>query len=705
MSRKKSVNKTITKPENIVDEIAEATEDYAEVGSNDASDKGNKKKRRRNSKKGGSFFKRHKKLIILIIALIVIAAVLIFFWLRSRAASGGNNSGIPDSTLLTKMDLELTVTATGTLQSVTTGSVTSSLSYKIVKLNVKEGDEVSAGDLLCVLDSSELDEKIESLNKDITKAQSSDYKERTRLKEKIQEAKDIQASDYERNNKEVETTGADLNSAKSELNTINTKSDTAKKAILERLKTITFSAYPDVAADDTLLSQILSIDTAQRLNDEGKFNNYNTQYSINMLDKVKQDAALSWLLSDYDAAQKEVNSATEKVSQAQSAYDKAVQTRDSTYESDGRNITSAQQSYDDAVAKDSAESLKTQLEEYEKQLEDLEIYAPQGGTITSMTAKLGETPGGGSTGGTTGASALFTIEDLDRLEIPVSVAEYDSIGIVNGMEATVTSNAFEDEQWDAKVTSVSPTATDGNFTVIVEITSDLGGLKAGMSTTVDIIKDSRQDVYAVPYDAVVTNAAGESVVYAITIGGASTANQSQSGDGTSENTTYAQGDMPQRGNSERTSYTSGDMPEGQSGGGATFVSGDGSEGPSFSSGDEGGATGGPTFSSGDMPEGATGGRGTFGGANAGTSGDSTQIAYTTQEIVVETGLETDYYIEISGDGLRDGLLIMNDPLGTSTSSGTSGNTETMMNFGGGGIRTNGGGGGGTVTFPSGGGPQ
>jgi multidrug efflux pump subunit AcrA (membrane-fusion protein) len=68
-------------------------------------------------------------------------------------------------------------------------------------------------------------------------------------------------------------------------------------------------------------------------------------------------------------------------------------------------------------------------------------------------------------------------------------------------------------------------------------------------------------------------------------------------------------------------------------------------------------------------------------ASAPTAGEAgTPPAAMGTEIEVETGMETDYYIEISGKGLEEGILIFADPEGKNVSTGSD-NPFVMMGGG------------------------
>ena len=213
---------------------------------------------------------------------------------------------------------------------------------------------------------------------------------------------------------------------------------------------------------------------------------------------------------------------------------------------------------------------------------------------------------------------MFMIEDTETLQIKANVAEYDIIKIEKGMNAHVKSNATGDEAYEGVVDYVAPKAldTNGNFEVCVLLTSGAGQLKPGMTATVEIVTASKKDVFAVPIDAVVTKADGTKAVYAYEPGGAIIAAGNPN-----EN---AGGSLPAGGRSV-----------------------------------DGGAI---------QDRGAATDRSFSGNLSA---GDGNR-----REIVVKTGMETDYYIEIISDELSEGMMILSDPLGRNVSF--SGNGPMMM---------------------------
>ena len=155
-----------------------------------------------------------------------------------------------------------------------------------------------------------------------------------------------------------------------------------------------------------------------------------------------------------------------------------------------------------------------------------------------------------------------------------------------------------------------------------------------MSAKASILVDSREDVFAIPYDAIQTNEAGESVIYVVDTSkrateGSESTEEFQEGERARTTRDGKKTDMP--GNGEKPQ-----MPE-----------------------------------DGQMPD--------MSDRNNGSSG----TGMNRKAIVVEVGLESDYYTEISSDELEEGMLVITGTT-TGTSSSDSSDNENAMSdmFGG-----------------------
>lgn len=178
-------------------------------------------------------------------------------------------------------------------------------------------------------------------------------------------------------------------------------------------------------------------------------------------------------------------------------------------------------------------SAELALEEAKEALRATILRAPFKGTIVSLEGAVGDTVTGEATSGSNGSSesgsgsagspstgqggsgtstgsssetAFAVIQQLDALEVEVSVSEADINDIHVGQRATVTISSAADEQLAAKVSNVGLLAsTDSSgvvtypVTVRIEQRSDL--VKPGMSANVAIVIDQASGVITVPNQA------------------------------------------------------------------------------------------------------------------------------------------------------------------------------------------------------------
>ncbi|MEW5919795.1 MAG: HlyD family efflux transporter periplasmic adaptor subunit [Bacillota bacterium] len=204
----------------------------------------------------------------------------------------------------------------------------------------------------------------------------------------------------------------------------------------------------------------------------------------------------SGYISDHELSQSETN-----YTLAVAAYGKAVSSLDAI-----RNRI-----------KQENDTQQIALQKLEKNLADSLIKAPLDGTVTAIYAKIGS-PGSG---------LLFVIEDTENLIITAYVKEYDMGRIHQGQKVTIKSDATGDAVLNGEVVKIAPTsAKSATGETIVSSTAEFEtqiavldhdtGLKIGMNTRLEIILEKKAGVYAVPYDAVSVNAAGQSIVYAVT---------------------------------------------------------------------------------------------------------------------------------------------------------------------------------------------
>lgn len=120
----------------------------------------------------GSFLGRHKKLLTALAVLAVLAVVYNVFVAgpAQAAAAAAQNTELPTFTLA-RRELRSGLKVSGSIASGEAASVTTALPYPVAELLVSEGDAVEAGDVIAVLDTTELDSQIRTAQQTLSGAQ------------------------------------------------------------------------------------------------------------------------------------------------------------------------------------------------------------------------------------------------------------------------------------------------------------------------------------------------------------------------------------------------------------------------------------------------------------------------------------------------------------------------------------------------------
>lgn len=151
-------------------------------------------------------------------------------------------------------------------------------------------------------------------------------------------------------------------------------------------------------------------------------------------------------------------------------------------------------------AKESLESSQTRLTTTQDSYENYTITAPISGTVITKNTKAGDkiSTGGGS------AVTLAVIYDLSELTFEMSVDELDVHSVAVGQSVEITADAFEGETFSGKVTNISLASAYSNgvtnypVTVTLDETKDL---LPGMNVDGNIILAHADDVLVIPVDA------------------------------------------------------------------------------------------------------------------------------------------------------------------------------------------------------------
>ena len=233
-------------------------------------------------------------------------------------------------------------------------------------------------------------------------------------------------------------------------------------------------------------------------------------------EQTAAQAAVNEAQAAYNSASGQGYSLSLAVDSAYNGYVTALKSLDAAIASVETQLQSSENQLDSAKlsAQSARETRELTLEQMDESMEDLVITAPAAGTVTAVYA----TVGGPSTG------LLFVIEDVEDLVVKTTIRSYDVGQVQEGMDVTIKSDATGDASFAGTVSFIAPasqkTATGETntanevFDAEVKVLSQDTGLRIGMSVRLNYVLEAETGVLAVPYDAVYTNASGQSCVMA-----------------------------------------------------------------------------------------------------------------------------------------------------------------------------------------------
>lgn len=435
----------------------------------------------------GGWFKQHKKFAALLVVLALAAAIVLRF-LPQKGAAQGSTVSFVRTTTLQKTSLENSVSTTGTVESANVSTVTTDLKYTVKSVNVQVGDTVQAGDVICTLDTEDLEKQIERAKESLT-----DQTEQT------QEAYDKALKSY--------------NEAKKDYDDAVTAADDAEDDY--------YDSWDDLNAAVNQVSALQAEYDRAEKELSSMLTEYNEAVSTYGVDSDEAKAAKDRYEQFKEGAAKDAQTALENA-QMTTGYQSLVQAKDQAVaaweqaktakEQAEKQLETASESLDTAKKNLDKSGSSDTLEDLQEQLTKCTLTAETSGTVTSLNATVGSIC----------SDTVATIQDTNALKIAVTIQEYDVPNVSIGMKARITSDATDGEI-SGTLTQISPTATaatggqsssssSGTFSAEVSVDGASSGLLIGMNANVEIVQSTTDNVFVVPYDAVGTEDDGTKYV-------------------------------------------------------------------------------------------------------------------------------------------------------------------------------------------------
>ena len=351
-----------------------------------------------------------------------------------------------------KNEIKKTLTLDGTVESTDKNSTitTELIDCKVKALNFNVGDYVKKDDVICELDTTEIDKDIADLEKLISNSQQlSDY-DYNQYKQALEKAK-------QNGDDTLKKAQNDIDSARNEYN--NQKSEYEKYVNLY---------------NECVSAANQAKDMADSTGDEQEREAYTAQYQASMESAGNAMAA-------YEAASAGMKQAEGSIKVCENLYDQKKEEVDSS-------ISKAQYQVDrySLAALGSSENEK-QLEELKSKLEKTKIKADKSGIVSSVSAEQGKMCTDG---------IIMTIQSASDMCIHVNVKEEDMLDVKSGMKAVITTSAREDEEYSGAVDRIIDIKSEKGFDGYINI-DDSTDFRIGMTAKVKIVLSDDSDKLSV----------------------------------------------------------------------------------------------------------------------------------------------------------------------------------------------------------------
>ncbi|MDD5639233.1 MAG: efflux RND transporter periplasmic adaptor subunit [Candidatus Pacebacteria bacterium] len=497
-----------------------------------------------------------KNKLILVGILILIGIGVYFFWGKGTGATETRSV----INTVTKETLVNYVSGTGQVAASSESEIKSKASGDLLSLKIKNGQEVKAGQILAIIDSTDAQKSVRDAESSLENAKLSlekltrgDREEELEISQMDIEANKRAITDAENNLAQVKT------DAESDLNDIYESALTELSQALNKststMITITDIQYSHFNNNDQDGSNIAStkataVKTLFGLDDGGRVTSEYFNKANGGVKKLIMTAQLTKSRTDIDDTLSQMKNALQKIknileaipvgSILTSSEKSSVISEKTNMDSLISTITSRQQSIISQIntntnnIKDAEEKIvdaKSALEKAEKQLAlnnspdpldikslemsikekenslydaknalaDYTIRAPFSGVISAVSSEKGSS--------ISANSSIATIISKE-LTAEITLNEVDIAKVVVGQKATLTFDAISDLTVTGTVSEVDTVGTVSqgvvSYGVKIVFDTEAEGVKPGMSVSVSIITKSSQDALVVPSSAIKT---------------------------------------------------------------------------------------------------------------------------------------------------------------------------------------------------------
>ncbi|OPJ59411.1 efflux RND transporter periplasmic adaptor subunit [Clostridium chromiireducens] len=152
-----------------------------------------------------------------------------------------------------------------------------------------------------------------------------------------------------------------------------------------------------------------------------------------------------------------------------------------------------------AVAESQVEQAQGAVDLVQAQLDNAVVKSPIDGVVSERDADAGEI--------VSSSKSVITIADNSSFIGEINIRDKDLSGIAVGEKVEVKVNSFEGKNFEGVIDNISPTADSKTqlYNVKMKLAKDDSSLKSGMVVKILLTKDKKDNIAALPSNAIVVN--------------------------------------------------------------------------------------------------------------------------------------------------------------------------------------------------------
>lgn len=417
-----------------------------------------------------------KNIPILITFTVIIIVLLSVAALRKPKAPAPTaqqiwkQSGVPvETAMIIRGEMEDNIQITGDLSALNTAIISPKISGRLMSISIHEGDRVSKGQIVAVLDQGDANDNLENARAALESAKAKLEQAVTNL-----DVTKIQVKTAIRNAQ------ASLKSAQSKLVLTKEPSRSQERRVAQNKVNSTKASYDQAEADYNRYERLLKRGAISQSDFDIKKANF-------LVAKANHNSAVEDLsIIDEGGRKEDVNAAQSDVDVAKGNLIDA-KANASQINVNEKEVT---------AAKATVQQAQASVDTAKRELENTYIRSAISGVVSSRSADPGEVVSSGQ--------KLGTVIDLSSVYFKGDVSEQYMAKIGKGQSVSVHVDALPNEKLQGIITEIYPSGSTSNrnFSVRISIPKASSKIKPGMFASGEVLIGKLEDVLLVSKDAV-----------------------------------------------------------------------------------------------------------------------------------------------------------------------------------------------------------